>query len=700
MEGYRSKEMISNISPKKPRLVTRIGFAGSCDAVNGEVKTLLTQVFQNCASFLKEYSPLAKPVSDFYLTYYDRQPPLLRLVTGLAEGADTLAWQVFQNLGDTSLNIELAAVLPASIDSYIATQDKTHHEVLGDMLQSCAYVQELDGVHIKPDYVECAQLRSEELKRIDQRRALSYRNQSEMLLRHTDILVAVVDIKSQVKAAGTFETIRNALEFNLPVVLVDSSSLHVQVLTSINELERAKLFGVEITDWLKLLQQQMRNIILGDNEHPSPPTGKDAVVVGGGFLNEFFASGSRWAGTLSGPGRTSLGERLWSLLEKHLQHSGEELQNLQTLEPFKTYRDRATSLNYHYSGCYRGTFLWNYVLAVLAVILAVTSLVMLAVMDSSATLYTWLISLAAIKLSIVSYIYKSTHMANNEEWNDKSVNYRYLAERMRVMYYLPKLGSFKLPTATPARYATKTVGQNAADWLFDAIVRSTSPLTVTDNKTAIVQPETVIMPDGRFIHEVMILRTDPLDAAQRICNEWVQEQAVYHRRVETSMRRLFTLCKEWGERLSKIVVWVVVADIILVLFKAIMHVSDDYQATLKLLGAVLILLTAVLPAVVATLNGIRFQSECRRMADRSDFIRRLLVGSATHRMQPDEDKGGFFASFTRLINAMQAARDNPLIDDGSWVMSVLSETELVAADLVVEVAEWSVLYAKEVPETG
>src|SRR5262249_3730145 len=48
------------------------------------------------------------------------------------------------------------------------------------------------------------------------------------------------------------------------------------------------------------------------------------------------------------------------------------------LSPYDKYRDRATSLNYHYAGLYRGAFILSFTLAVLAVGLAGGSLVLLS----------------------------------------------------------------------------------------------------------------------------------------------------------------------------------------------------------------------------------------------------------------------------------------------------------------------------------
>ena len=106
----------------------------------------------------------------------------------------------------------------------------------------------------------------------------------------------------------------------------------------------------------------------------------------------------------------------------------------------------------------------------------------------------------------------------------------------------------------------------------------------------------------------------------------------------------------------------------------------------------LVFLAAVLPAAVAGLNAVRFQSECRRLADRSAVIRTILIGRTT------ESAGGRLLAARQLAKQMDQAQANPATDPGSWVVEVLRHTEVVARDLAEEVGEWSVLYAKELPE--
>src|SRR5437867_5660314 len=86
-----------NALPAPPRLVLRVGFAGSRDVPEAARQWLLETlacVFRSMARRLAEIAP-GTPVQDGQAPriarFYSRETPLLRLITGLAEGADTLA---------------------------------------------------------------------------------------------------------------------------------------------------------------------------------------------------------------------------------------------------------------------------------------------------------------------------------------------------------------------------------------------------------------------------------------------------------------------------------------------------------------------------------------------------------------------------------------------------------------------------------
>jgi hypothetical protein len=113
----------------------------------------------------------------------------------------------------------------------------------------------------------------------------------------------------------------------------------------------------------------------------------------------------------------------------------------------------------------------------------------------------------------------------------------------------------------------------------------------------------------------------------------------------------------------------------------------------------LILLTAVLPTAVAAVNGLRFQTECLRLAQRSAIVRTILGGEPDDPLSEDPPlTGGRWKEAADLAQRIEQAKKST-DDVAAWSLDVLLLAERIADDFVREVAEWSVLYAKEVPET-
>ena len=677
---------------QRPRRVLRVGFAGNTTLPAGSQRLLrprLEAVYTQIAELLEtpwrddepakgESVPRPDPIAE----YYNDEAPLLRLVTGLAEGADDLAVEALDGFDSSAIATELAAVLPAPLADYRATRPEPYRARFDELAQRCSYVQTLDGKHRKLNAEERDQFSAAERFQIDQRRSLSYRAQSEMLLRHSDLIVAVADTLQASKAGGTLETVRKALEFRLPVVLLDTGDAgRTWFLRQPHELDRLTTELAHEPTWREELRARLRTLLLGA---PVPPRDE---LEGLELLKEFFEANE----PLHARGWWVARPRFaWTGRLKRLRAGTAAPEDKATLAPYLQYRNRAKSLNYHYSDAYRITFYNNFYLSVYAVALAAVSLALLALWPKEqGGLYAVLFVLAVIKLAFVSYISVSTGRANHKGWNDRAVDYRYLAERLRTMLYLPRLGSFQPPAAAPAQFASRAVRQKAVDWLFDAIVRSVPPNAVSDGDgRALVTPATETAP--------ATLNADAYAVTRLLRDDWVREQAVYHHRTQQSMQGLQKALSGRAQVWSLVVIVVVLLDIALLLVKSLGGLPG-LADQMVVIGALLVLAVAVIPAYVASQNGIRFQSECSRLAERSSFLRFVLWGTATCRSQAAGNKAGYYGVLDELADRIGRARALP-DDPGSWSITVLHSAEEIARELVEEVAEWSVLYAKEMAE--
>lgn len=420
------------------------------------------------------------------------------------------------------------------------------------------------------------------------------------------------------------------------------------------------------------------------------------------MLREYFGTAAVPPRRRDGSRRETWRGRAWAWLDRRFRRGPNPKQDAE-LSPYAGYRRRATELNYHYSGLYRGTFLFNYALAVLAVLLATLSLCLLAVFGGHGEprwLNPTVLALGCTKLAILYLILRNTLQANGENWNARAVDYRYLAERLRALHYLPRLGSFQPPEAARPYEAQRAQRQTAVDWLFEAMLRAVSPAALE-----LARPACVPSHDGTGDLRVPALLTlAPRPALDLICSPWLSEQIAYHERSEHTHEAMDHRAEAAVTWLSRAVLGFVALD--LLILAAFLGLSGHEAAPLLPAGAAhaaptahavraivdglhgltpwLLLLAAVLPAAVAALNGLRFQSEAGRLAERS---RSLALALAGRRREA-----------AALTQRMDRARADPDGDPGAWSLAGLRLAERVADDCVREVAQWSVLYAKELPE--
>lgn len=754
-----------NSLPAFPRLVLRIGFAGSqkLPTESADLLAKLEMIFETVARRLAEIAPgpplEAGTPEPRIRDFYSRENPLLRLITGLCEGGDSLAVEAFDALQvhqelQPHVATELAAVIPFDLPAYRASRPPGFLPEFDRLAGRCAYVLALDGVYEKPQ---------PDTALAKNRRARAYRAQSTLLLRHADILVAAADPDGEGRAGGTLETVRAALEFELPVVFLHTGTGMISLIEPGDDPASAiAALAAGEDDWAGTLRSWVTTIVAGSDVEGLPeqtgvaPAGHETMASHGEkLLTEFFQATGTPPKTSDEAGKLkrqpSVGERLWTKFEKSFR-SGDGLERDEPLEPYAAWRSRSTELNYHYAGLYRGAFLLNFGLAASAVFLAALSLVLLSYADpvaggnhtatgetlhhvaaaapecaSPGLLFFTLLTLGAVKLWIVLWIFINTHSANHGDWNDKAVDYRYLAERLRTMFYLPRIGSFQPPMAAPPQYASRVVRQSAVDWLLDAIVRGISPAAL-----ATARPETFTFPEGGY--EATLVRLEPLVLLEKVRDGWIKQQAIYHDQIARQMDRIHSWAENWGKVLNITVICFVLVDVAFIIAELSGRLPLEWCHRLHFVTPWLVFLAAVLPAAVASLNGIRFQSECRRLAERSAVMRAILSGRlprttsshpltlvqrvvnriwrrpiafiqtlfpfATKPKSADapQTAGSKFAAADRLLARIKTAMADPATDPASWTPEVLRLAESVADVFVQEVAEWSVLYAKEIPE--
>ena len=333
------------------------------------------------------------------------------------------------------------------------------------------------------------------------------------------------------------------------------------------------------------------------------------------------------------------------------------------------YRRRAAELSRHFVGKYRGAFLLNYNLAAFAVTAATVSLTLMVLRrELTPSLWGAVFVLAVLEIIIVAGIFQNTRAANQGGWSEIATDFRYLSERLRPLTCLAPLGGLRPPATGTEQYATRVEKQSSVDWLADAIIRGMDPLRAL-----------------RASGEENIVRLDAAAILGSPCVRWIDEQLTYHRGNSERMRKMNERLEGVSTTLIKVVISFICVDVLLLLAYRLDLFPVDIQDFVRVLKAILIGSCAVIPAFVASMNGIRFQSECQRIADRSAFMTKMLRECRK--------------AVVDLMAVIREDRARGVGAVGSWTIVALMQIEMLAKLTVEEAAEWSVLYAKHMFES-
>lgn len=359
----------------------------------------------------------------------------IRLLTGLAEGADEMALRL------RPPSWELCAILPFSAERYVQdfapdrTGDGQGREAeFRASLAQCSRVLELPG----EDGTQ------------------AYARAGEILVRQSDLLIAIWDGQAAAGPGGTGAVVRAALDRNVPVLWI--SSIDEQ---PVRVLRRG---AVTRTPDGPEPPAEIPSLVNAALAPPAAPPERAALSL-------FF--GERWRGSTMAVAfewlRRSPRVWTWRLPLRLRGFPGQEA-DLRAFEarlhavstahptPLPSRIALADNLATYFAHAYRSAYISTYVLSVVALALALIEILPIGPTDPTARL-PFKAVLSVCELVLVATVIGIVVRGRRAAWHRRWLDYRALAERLRHLRFLTAIGD-----ADPRQQSADSLGE-ASDWV-------------------------------------------------------------------------------------------------------------------------------------------------------------------------------------------------------------------------------------------
>jgi hypothetical protein len=693
--------------PPKPRLTLRVGVTGKRTIPEAEV----LRIRASLAAVFDALAGLVVTCRAEHQRVLSAEPALLRVVSGMAEGADQLAAEVaIERFGRETagsapaLRTSLAAILPFAREEYKKDFAQDPNKPKGERARAAdefaRFVAHFDAMLGHPATEAVLEIDDETLLNAanPDDRNLAYANLRDVLLEHSDVLVAVSD-DIDGGAGGTVDVIRTAMRAGIPVVKISTRKPDVYLMQAIS-LDRANQTpeeGDPITPGAGLpekLAAALRLMISppgmpsGAGHHDEHHAHEDARPARARlelFFREVFAP--RYFDRIFKSFRDALTVkpepdeyRLWKALTAFRTTWLSYRRKLSTPQQKigEMWPDRynafavdggerarrvlaarhgwADVLAVGYADATRSAHIAIAVLGALAVFVAVVTLIMPEKPDELAV-YIKICALAIEVLVLLTAGRVFFRPAHDQRWHERMVEYRAIAELLRHERFVYALGAADRPGKTADR--TWSEPDAWVGWYVRATLRELGfpgkTLSVTARQ-AVLDAFAKDELEGKY--------------GQIAYNESLAER--FHtidRRLEKTVRRVFWLTVYAG------IVGIVLLTL-LGLLDMMFH-SPYVHGFIHFIKPYFTVIAASIPALIAAIHGVRFQIEFRSAAIRAEATMRELI---------EVDK---------QVNAALAA-PTPSPGRKQSVALVRAANEAMSADL----AGWSSVYRGKGPELG
>jgi hypothetical protein len=609
--------------------------------------------------------------------FFAPETPRLGILSALAAGADQIGARTALEVAAAGGPVEvvLDAVLPFPEPDYPGPQRAPRPEFrpeeadeLRALAGAAAQVVRLDGEYEHPEL-----------------RRRGYQHARDLILQRADLLVAVYDPAAPGRVAGTVETVGLALSAGTPVVaiLVTEHEARVAVYGSVADRPAGGSEALKGTwalreeGWRRAVSAQVRDLLSLPHQLPAPGESRQQQrtrletlgksvrrlqKLSGLVRPHWMARNPLLARAFGGAWRLVVTLGRWcsgphDLAAERPASSREEV----TLEPWAAFYDRASLLAGMYMRTYRGAFATAFLLAALAVAAAVALLAwslhcatggQAPLCDGTDPPMATLWGLGLTKVGIILLLLGLERVSHQGKYQEHGTDFRYLAELLRPMPWLAPAGAVTAAVELPAHLAPEDPRRGWTSWLFRAIARD-APLVAGTR-------------------EVQLGDATSVAALERVRDEWVRGQIRYHWSTALRMHGV----DRGLERLAKGLLVVVLLFAVIALTIEVLARTGGGPPWITELHGTAILLgagAAALPALIAALGGIMFQSEARRLAIRSEA---MYYGLRDWQRGLDDD--------LRRLREAAGTRGH------AW--NTIQRLRALSGVMIEEAGDWKVLY--------
>lgn len=529
---------------------------------------------------------------------FAQDEPLVRLVSAMAAGADTVAAEAAINQG-----IALSACLPFNASTYAQDFSPEGWEAVQRLIAAA------DGTLALSDHEGGDEA--------------GYEAVGRLVLAQSDILIAIWDGEPARGRGGTTDVVAEAIARHVPVIHVNSNGLHEPILlwSGLHDEipDRPSIDGVERVP----LDRAFASLV---DALCAPPEGDEASSLRDFLNGGATESEASFAWPLL---MFSSGARSWKRTHFHQPDEAKSRSYITPLvEPFAdlgrfgarlvgSLSDRfarADAAANGYALQFRSSFVTNFSLAGLAVVLALAGLLAPAAKA-------WLIS---AELLVIGLIIMNTRRANRSSFHQLWIDRRHLAERLRLLAISATLGRLSLRDVEDG-----TTHPGWETWYARATAR-----------------EMEMPPDD--------LDRDYLEKVRNAALGLISDQIAYHEDNALAM-------KHANHRLHSVGDALFVGTILFCLLYLGTKLLAPTPVTIGGVGLteIVTVATALFPALAASLYGIRMQGDFAATAERSQAISRRLRKLETS-MRKDA------LTYDRLVDRIRRLSEIMLSDIHQW----------------------------------